>query len=330
MSAKIKRSLIILLIVLVIIIAAAAAAILIPKAKNDDAAASGSIITVTNPVKVSFGSNEPVEYILEGDLWYYSEDTTYPIKQNGITRIINALPKLIPTRTIEASDELSAYGLSPADYTVILTDAEGNTQTLYLGSAAGDSGSYAMVDGDSTIYIIPQNTNIVSFAASTLYSMIDADLPPSMGESAVLEMTVSYGGKSVSVKQKDESWYYLTESGEYVVEEDFSAVGSDGESHTVRKYMNDVGNAISDFKSRSCRGYNCTPEQLSEYGFDNPLIVTVLKTDGTTLTYRVGGTLTDSAGTEYNYFTVDGNPALLCMDSSAIPPFIELVNVLGR
>ena len=179
MSAKIKRSLIILLIVLVIIIAAAAAAILIPKAKNDDAAASGSIITVTNPVKVSFGSNEPVEYILEGDLWYYSEDTTYPIKQNGITRIINALPKLIPTRTIEASDELSAYGLSPADYTVILTDAEGNTQTLYLGSAAGDSGSYAMVDGDSTIYIIPQNTNIVSFAASTLYSMIDADLPPS-------------------------------------------------------------------------------------------------------------------------------------------------------
>ena len=329
MSAKIRKALIILAIILVLIIAAAAV-LLIPKAAGGDTASGASVITVTDPVKVSFGSPEPAEYVLEGDVWHYSGDTTYPIKQNGVSRIIKALPKLVPVRTIEASDALSAYGLDPADFTLVLTDAEGNTQTVYFGSAAGDLGSYIKLEGDDNIYIIATDSNIVSFVATSLYDMIDAELPASMGESAISEMTVTYGGKSVSVKFKDDSWYYLTESGEYVAEEDFSAVGSDGESHTVRKYMNDVGDAIPELKSRDCRGYNPTPEYLSEIGFDDPIIVTVLKTDGTSLTYRIGGTLTDTSGTEYNYFTVDGNPALFCMYASAIPPFTELVNVLGR
>lgn len=331
MSAKIRRSLIILVIVLVLLLAAAAAAFIIPKL-GKDTAKDTPLLTVEAPVKVAFGAGENVnEFILDGEVWRYADNTSYPIKQTGITRIINTVPKVTAVRTIDANDSLSAFGLEPVEYTLTLTGADGKTETLYIGSSVGENECYAKLAGSDTIYTIAGNTNIVSFVASTLYAMLDPELPPSMGENAISEMTVEYGGKSASFKHDEEDgWRYLTENGEYVAEEDYSAVGSDGESHTARKYLNDVGDAIPDFKSKSCRGYDPTEAELSEMGFDKPLTVKVTKTDGTYMVYHVGETLTDTSGKEYNYFIVEGNPALFCMESATVLPFIELVNVLGR
>ena len=332
MSAKIKKSLIILAAVLLVLILAAVAIAVIPKLGAPKEEAFTSLFTITEPVSVSFGGEVLEEYILEGDTWVYAENTSWPIKQNGIERIVERLPQLIPSRTLEINDSLSSYGLEPAYYTLTVTDAQGKTETLYIGTAAGDQGVYAMTGAMDTLYILPTDTNIVSFVASTLYNMLDPKLPASMGENAISEMTVSYGGKSASFLRDmdNDSWSYLMEDGTYVAEEDYSAIGSDGESHTARKYLNDVGAVIPNVKSKGVKAYECTAAELSEMGFDAPLTLAVNKTDGTSVTYFIGGSFTDAAGTEYSYFMVEDNPAVFCMLKSSVAPFIELVNVLGR
>ena len=332
MSAKIKKSLIILAIVLVVLILAAVAIAVIPKLNAPVTEDFSTLVTITDPVSVSFGGETVTEYVLVGDTWCYAGNTQWPIKQNGVIRIIERLPQLIPSRTLEINDSLSSYGLDPAYYTLTVADAEGKSETVYFGTAAGDQGVYAMTGEKDTLYILPADSNIVSFVASSLYNMLDPDVPPSMGENAISEMTVSFGGKSASFTRNadEDSWSYLMEDGTYVVEEDFSAVGSDGESHTVRKYLNDVGDVIPSVKSKGVMGYECTDAELSEKGFDNPLVLYVNKTDGTTFTYYIGANFTDAVGTEFTYFMVEGSPAVFYMAGTAVAPFIELVNVLGR
>jgi len=332
MSAKIKKSLKILAAVLLVLILAAVAIAVIPKLGADDAEPLSSLFTVTDPVSVSFGGSEIEEYVLDGGVWHHSENPAWPIKQNGVTRIVERLSQIVPTRTLEVSDNLEAYGIEPAQYTLTVTDASGKTETVYFGKSAGDSGVYAMTGAKDVLYIVPTDTNIVSYLASTLYNMLDPELPPSMGENAISEMTVSYGGKSATfTRDSDEdSWSYLMEDGTYVLEEDYSAVGSDGESHTVRKYLNDVGAVIPDIKSKGVKGYECTDAELSEMGFDDPIVLEISKADGTSMVYRIGGSFTDDYGSEFYCFTVDGSPAVFYMLASPVAPLIELVNVLGR
>lgn len=330
MSAKIKKSLIILLSILIVLLAAIAAAIIIHMLKSNNAETSSPIFTVTDPVQISFGpSGSESEYILDGDVWCSSDRTDIPIKQTDITRILNLLPELSSDRTIEAIDSLSSYGLDPAKYSLTLTAPDGTVQTLMIGSSAGDAGTYAKLSESESIIILPIDTNLVSFVSSTFMDMIDADAPSSMGESAISEMTVSLNGKSASFKQDDDGWYFLNEAGEYIPEENFSAVGSDGESHTVRKYLNDVGDAVSSFKSQGCMGYNCTNTELAAMGLDSPFTVSIIKTDETEVTYYIGNSFTHTDGSVYYYFTTKDNPAVFRMTESAAAPFIELATVLA-
>ena len=332
MSAKIKKSLIILVTVLLVLILAAVAITVIPKLKDKDDANLPSLVSITDPVSVTFGGSEVTEYVLVDSTWCYAENTSWPIKQNGVTRIVERLPQLIPSRTLEVSDTLAAYGIEPAQYTLSVTDANGKTETVYFGKSAGDGSVYAMTGSKDVLYILPTDNNIISFVASTIYNMLDPELPSSMGENAISEMTVSYGSKSASFTRDvdEDSWSYLMEDGTYVVEEEYSAIGSDGESHTVRKYLNDVGAAIPNVKSKGVKGYECTEAELSKMGFDSPVTLEVLKTDGTNVVYYMGSTFTDANGTEYCYLMVEGNPAVFCMPAGSVTPFIELVNVLGR
>ncbi|MBQ8830271.1 MAG: DUF4340 domain-containing protein [Oscillospiraceae bacterium] len=332
MSAKIKKSLIILVIVLAVLILAAVAIAVIPKLSADEGDELTSLFTITDPVSVAFGGSEVEEYVLTDGTWCYAENTSWPIKQNGVTRIVERLSEIIPSRSLEVSDSLAAYGIEPAQYTLTVTDANGKSETVYIGNTAGESGVYAMTGDKDVLYILPTDSNIVSYVASTIYNMLDPELPASMGENAISEMTVSYGGKSATFTRDadNDSWSYLMEDGTYVVEEEYSAIGSDGKSHTVRKYLNDVGEVIPDVKSKGVKGYECSDAELSDMGFDDPVVLEISKTDGTFIVYRIGGSFTDDYGTEYSCFTVDGNPAVFYMPAASVAPFIELVNVLGR
>lgn len=332
MSAKIKRSLIILIGILILLVAIISAVIISSALKSNSEKISSPAFTVTDPVRISFGPNgNESEYISDNGIWYSSERADIPIKQTCITQILNLLPELYAKRTIEPVDALSSYGLDPAAYILTLTDSDGTAQTLMIGSSAGDAGTYAKYSESSVIIILPSNTKLVSLVASTLTDMIDADAPSSMGESAITEMTVSLNGKSASFKQEDDGWYFLDESGEYIPEENFSAIGSDGESHTVRKYLNDVGDSVSSFKSNGCMGYNCTNDELSEMGLDNnTFTVSIIKTDETEVTYYIGNSFTHTDGSTYYYFTTKDNPAVFRMSEAAVAPFLDLAKVLGK
>lgn len=332
MSAKIRKSLIILGIVLLVLILAIVAIAVIPKLGKTEDEGFSSLFTITDPVAVSFGGEEVVDYVLVDGVWCYAENESWPIKQNGVTRIVDRLSEIVPSRTIEIADSLSSYGLEPAFYTLTVKDAEGKSETVYFGTAAGNNGVYAMTGAKDTLYILPTENNIVSFVSSTLFNMLDPQLPASMGENAISEMTVSYGGKSATFTRDADadSWSYLMEDGTYVVEEEHSAIGSDGESHTVRKYLNDVGEAITNVKSKGVMGYECTDAELNDMGFDDPLVLDVTKTDGTHMVYYIGDVFSDANGKEYCYFTFEGSNAVFCMLGESKAPFIELVDVLGR
>lgn len=331
MSAKIQKTLIVLLIVMVLLIGTLAAILIIPKLSSKDKAES-PVLTVTDPVKVAFGPDVRVsEYVIEDGTWYYADEPSWPIKQNGVTRILDTLPKVVPAKRMAAADDLSAYGLDEPSMTLTLTGADGTEQTLYIGSTAADKGNYAKTSMSDDILIISTDTNIVSFMASSISDMMDTDAPSSFNEATVFALTVSGGGKTAAfVQQQEGEWRYMGPDGKYIAEEDYSAVGSDGESHTVRKYLNDVGEVISSFKSNGNIDYGCTEAELAAYGLDDPITVTVQKTDDTEIIYLIGSRFTHSNGSDYYYFTTEGNPAVFRMIADTVTPFIELLTVLGN
>lgn len=331
MSAKIRKTLIVLLIVMVLLIGALAALLIIPKLGSKESE-EGPVLTVTDPVKVAFGPDVRIsEYVIEDGTWYYADDPTWPIKQNGVTRILDTLPKVIPAKRMAAADDLSAYGLDEPGMTLTLTGADGTLQSLYIGNAASDKGNYAKTSMSDDILVLSTDTNIVSFLASSINDMMDTDPPSSFNEVTVFGLTVSGGGKTAAfVQQQEDEWRYMGPDGKYVAEEDYSAVGSDGESHTVRKYLNDVGDVISSFKSNGNVDYGCTEEELASYGLDDPITVTVQKTDDTVIVYLIGSRFTDSNGSDYYYFTTEGSPAVFRMSADTVTPFIELLTVLGN
>lgn len=322
---------IILSVVLVLLIALCILLVMLPRLYKNDTDA-GHIETITNPVKISFnggGGQDIYEFVLKDGTWSYTGNTAYPIAQTYLVRIINALSQLQAQRIIAISDSMASYGLDPAKYILTVQDENGKTLSMKIGTSAGEDSCYALVEGVDGICIIP--ASLSGHLTRNIFEMIDSESISSMSEEDITDITISAEGTSAVFRQEDGTWYYLSESGEYVVEEDYSAVGSDGESHTVRKYLNDISDALPSIKSSGCCGYFSTADELSRMGLTSPaLTAKFTMSNGTVNTYLIGESFSDEEENTYHYFTMPGLDGVYKMELSGAAPLFEALKALGR
>lgn len=330
MTAKSRKAIIILSAVLAVLIAAGILTVTLPRlSKGGDE--NAPLCGISSPTGLSWSGSgtDECSFTLDGGVWYYTENRDYPIKQSSFTQIVSSLSDLTPTRTFTPTEALSSYGLDPAEHTLTARDKSGNEFTLYIGSLAGAKLCYAMTGNSDDIYVIPYD--LQDLLADSVYEMIDGETFSAPSASDITALKITQGDISASFTKDDGGWYYLTESGEYVPEEEFSAVGSDGEEHTARKYLNDIEAALSSLRSSGCCGYLCTDEELDSMGLGtSALTAEFTMSDGSVKAYIIGGEFSDDTGGMYYYFTAPGLSGVYKMTSAAASPLFEAVSALGR
>jgi len=297
MTKKIVRGLIILCAIVLVLALALTAVILIPKLTNkDDSGVETSLCSLGDITGLNYTCGDTVyHFVLTDGTWSCTEYPDYPISQNRLSRICSALGAVTATNTFEAQSSLSDYGLEPAACSVTAVNAEGDSFTLQTGSSCGDSSVYALTNTVDGVCVVGSTIN--TYLSYQLMEMVDAGSTPSVTEAEQVSLALEQNGKAVRLSQKDGSWYLEQPDGSSLQEENVSAVGPDGESHTLRKYLNDISNQLSDMKTSKLCSYGCTEEELAAYGLDNPLVITFTAQDGTETIYQLGNSISDSDGT---------------------------------
>jgi len=197
----------------------------------------------------------------EDNIWAFTE---YPDIKASTAAIVGASNQIIQLQayaSIEAGEDLSAYGLDPARVSITLRLYDGTTSSLRIGldsPAAG--GSYCMVDGDDTIYIVSveiakafEKEFIDFISQDTIMIFEDAEL-----------MTASVGNVSVSYERTSEPG---------AEEETWQAVYSDGSVEPVDSVTaNTLIDEISQLQWTKAVAYLPTDEELEAFGLLDPLM----------------------------------------------------------
>lgn len=94
-----------------------------------------------------------MSFIKEDGTWKVKDNEEFNLDSDAVETIANALSQIEAVRVLEGADELSAYGLDDAAYTITMETESGVTFTLYIGDETGD-GYYATTNDKVVVYTI--------------------------------------------------------------------------------------------------------------------------------------------------------------------------------
>lgn len=197
-----------------------------------------------------------VTFEKDGDSWVKSDETDFPVDQDKIDTLVSSLNSITAERTLEDVEDASEYELDQPENTITVTTEDGETTVIRLGME-NDSTSQEYIDlnkDSSTVYVV-SNSTFSSFEGS-LYDFAKSGTFPTVDSSTV---------SKISVDGKDSS---------YVVEKDennFWNITGDGDTEKADSAKaTTLGTALSSMAYASYVNYNCSEDQLSQYGLDKP------------------------------------------------------------
>ncbi|MCD7918629.1 MAG: DUF4340 domain-containing protein [Clostridiales bacterium] len=299
-------------------------------AAAEEEAAKIYVETVDSPMALTFESptTEALSFTeTDDETWAYDGDADFDLDDSTISSIVSALEDLEATYSFTAAEELSSYGLEEPDYTLTVTDSDGNSATLYIGATSADGDYYAMLEGDSeTIYTL--DSTLASAMYVTLYDMANLPSWPDLDEenvstfsvtgdtettitvaSATVEVESDDGDASSGVEPEVTTEYYWMLDGQDITEDAFCdelTTDLDGVSFT----------ALAAFKPDS--------DALAEYGLDAPIEVYVSyeSDDGEKVTVTLSvGAYSEDDDAYYCILNGDTTCVYLC-DSDDVDSFV--------
>ena len=324
MSRRSIRALIVLAAVVAALALALVLILVIPRMSGKEADGNTVICSLSDIDRLTFNHDEDV-YTFEkrNGTWVYTGREDWPVSQSRLDRLATALQGMTASRVFKDGEALSGYGLDPAKYTLTACENE-KTVTLRFGDSCGDADVYAVSTETEGICVV-SNTVSSYYLGYDILQMLDAGSSPGVTEADQAGLTLTLGGRSVCFRQENDHWYLVAGSGEKFLEDDLSAVGPDGETHTLRKYLNDMGQALSSYRTSTLAGYGCSEEELASFGLDDPLTAVFTAADGTETIYLFGAETADDGGTARSYLALPDSPAVyLAGDASPLYLLLEL------
>lgn len=129
--------------------------------KDEDDSEETSDIKVTNVVSGDvvemeyLKDGQTLDFIKDGDSWYYKDDRSIPIIQTDLTTMLDYACSISTKTVIDAPEDLKTYGLNNPSNTISLTLKDGSIVQIIFGDYLSITGDYyAMVSGDDNIYAI--------------------------------------------------------------------------------------------------------------------------------------------------------------------------------
>lgn len=196
------------------------------------------------------------------DTWSYVQDANFPLSESSILDKVSSLTSISSSRTIENPEKLSDYGLEDPEVTATVTDTEGETTKLSLGTTNDAvSGCYMSLNDDtSKIYLV--DTSLKTNLQFDLSDIAVKEDIPSITGSTITSVTIQKPEGTARLYQDSTS-----ETGWTFADTDGSTVPAD--SSLVSTYT-------SNFSALAWTDYvTYDLSNLETYGLDNPTVITV-------------------------------------------------------
>lgn len=99
---------------------------------------------------------ESLSFSYVNESWVYDEDNNYPLKQESVASMADAVSKIEAVETVkDVSDDMSQYGLREPSLTVKATFSDGNEKTFTFGAVnTFNECQYLTISGDENLYMI--------------------------------------------------------------------------------------------------------------------------------------------------------------------------------
>lgn len=251
-----------LIIAIICLAAAAVLYLLVVKLsqRSEDADSSDDSLVISS---VDSGQITAISYEKDGKslsfrkedgTWYNAEDKSFPVDQDSLTTMTNALGAVSATRKLDSPEDLSEYGLDSPVLTVRYMASDGKEAEFTVGDtndAAG--GSYLKISGDDAVYLVA--SDFADTFNSDIYQLADMESFPTITSDSITDINVKSGSHTLEIKNDSNGGRTVLENGE---EKENCA------SSSVTQFINTVTGIT--FKSHV--EYNC--KDLSKYGLDKP------------------------------------------------------------
>lgn len=197
-----------------------------------------------------------VTFEKDGDSWVKSDETDFPVDQDKIDTLVSSLNSITAERTLEDVEDASEYELDQPENTITVTTEDGETTVIRLGME-NDSTSQEYIDlnkDSSTVYVV-SNSTFSSFEGS-LYDFAKSGTFPTVDSSTVSKISVDGKSSSYVVEKDENNFWNITGDGD--------TEKADSAKATT------LTTALSSMAYASYVNYNCSEDQLSQYGLDKP------------------------------------------------------------
>lgn len=239
----------------------------------EEEAAKIYVTDLENVDKISYDAGDG-EYTFEKqeDGWVYMQDEDFPLKQSVPEELAETFGKLEAIRELKDGDEPEAYGLDEPDYTVELTQTDGNSTAIYFGNAV-DDGYYVTIKDSDVVYTV--SGTVLDQLQYSLDELAQFDAYPTIGSGNLKKETITEKGKTTTYDSENKD-----------------------DTENIAAVAGGLGAVTLD----TAENYSVTDEELAKYGLDKSSRITVeaVYTDDEedkTLTLYIGNK--DSDGNRY-------------------------------
>ena len=228
------------------------------EAENDEEESQEIISIASDDVKsVKFViDKKEVTFEKDGDSWVKSDETAFPVDQDKMDTLISSLSSVKAERTLEDVEDASEYELDQPENTITVTMEDGSETVIRVGME-NDSTSQEYIDLDkdsSTVYVV-SNSTFQSFEG-TLYDFAESGTFPTVDSSTISKVSVDGKDSSYSIEKDENNFWNITENGDMEKADSAKATS--------------LTSAVSGMAYASFVNYDCSDEELSQYGLDKP------------------------------------------------------------
>lgn len=273
-----------------------------------------------NSLSFTDTEGQKLTFTKTGEDWSYS-DERFPLDTTKLNTLINSISALKAVRRIDKPEALSNYGLDAPSKVVEAADAQ-QSVTISLGNAA-ESNMYARKNDEKEVYVI---SNALSSALEV--KLLDlAEIPsfPILSEATIEKITLSGAADPLVLQKKT----VTSESTEACTEGEDCTDGSRTKSETVYSWTDGEGKEVASDDARltgmltalqqlqfsACADYDADAQEMSAYGLDEPVTLTVDYTEGS-LTLAIGS---KAEGTEDSvYATLNGSSSVYDLPQTSV------------
>lgn len=317
--AKKKRQLWVLSLLLVVAVVLLAAVLLWNRYRTaqETAQAEAAVIHVElveeHAVLRYCNGTDTLSFEKNGENWRSTDQPDFPLDSSTIQSLTEMLSALTAEREVDIADNLAAYGLKEPKQWVEVTDKEGNSATLYLGTASGET-YFAQVKGGEKIYTV--SGDVKEALDQTLYDLASLAQLPTLSSNNLNQVTLTgrltsrleIRGEEVEVEEDGDSADGSTSAEAQEPEVEYHWYLTGEVDVTQEAYLSALRSELTSLTFDSLAVFQ--PKDVSEYGLDQPVAAVKItyQEDGRkqNVTLELGKT-TKADGIEYRYAMLDGN-----------------------